>query len=116
MNKKIDVNIVNKDKRTALHCASSVSDNEETIRMLLDREDMEINNVDGTGKTVLHYCCIVGYGVDILETILKYKCHNNSWITGVDHQGRAALHYAKMNDHRDIYALVLSKVSDADRK
>ena len=83
----IDPNVVDKEKRTAMHAAAEIGSLE--ICNLLFQFGTEINSSDVYGRKPIHYCGMWGGGV-----CLQWFLENGVLINELDNYGRTPLHYA----------------------
>lgn len=101
----IDVNIVDKNRKTPLHVA--VSENcEEIVKLLLHDRRIKVNECDHLEKTPLHY----SYSNRTLLAILLE--HNEVSVMHQDIYGKTILHYYSKNRSQpctDIVEMILKK-------
>ncbi|XP_063901840.1 uncharacterized protein LOC135121443 [Zophobas morio] len=105
------INIVDKNNKNALHCASeSPKDNRNIIKLLIE-QGMDVNAQNGNGTTALQRACL--HGVDEnLEMLLDFGASINI----ADKNNKNALHYASESwkDNRVIMKLLIEKGMDVD--
>ena len=80
------------------------------LNLLVDK-DVDINEVDGNEKTMLHYAA------DNNENkVVDFLLSNNININKIDEYGKTALHYAAENDNDDIVNELIKNKVDANIK
>ncbi|GFW15489.1 inversin [Trichonephila clavipes] len=84
------------DGRSALHLAVATG-SVEVVRFLVGREDCDVDILDNTFCTPLHWAAKKGFSekVDVLLSARAFH-------TSADDNGATALHYAANNNHADL--------------
>ena len=106
------VNVNYKDEEgTSLLMLACRARNNETIRMLLQKEDIDVNgSYNELKRNVLMYACACG-DIDIVKLILQFLDFD---INAQDFDGKTALMFASKEGHKEVVKLLLDKKPDID--
>jgi len=112
---KIDINLQNKWKLTALHYAVRNAKSVSLVKLLLNadkvKEKLDVNFQDDKKRTVLHYAVLLG-NKKMVELLLKGKVDVNIQ----DKKGSTALHYAAKAGNKKMIELLLEEEADVNKK
>lgn len=118
-NDMVDMNVVTKNKWSVLHyaCSKEFGGNEDILKLILTRRDININCQNEYGDTPLHFSSIFGY-VNITTIILN----DNRLILNIRNRWKNTSFedVVTMTEHYEIMKLFLEKVKtkeiDINRK
>ena len=108
-NDKVNVNTQTSSGLTALHIASQMG-NENTVKYLLDQDDININLVDTNSKTANHYA-VNGNHLEIYRMIRAHRSYDRSI---VNKEGNTADQECTLNTSLHAKAL-LGSLEDVER-
>ena len=117
MHANIDVNAVAPDGRTALHAACHDA-RIRTVRLLFEREDLDVNKTDSTGSTPLITACSAHAKVseELYDIVTLLLMHADTNVNAATRDGLTALHIAcERKNEKIVHSLLKHKSIDVDK-
>ncbi len=92
------------DSRTPLHQAI-LNGHIEAVSLLISRPAIDLERLDSSGRTVLHYAALTGNN-HAIRAILATS-NGPDLLTREDHVGRTPYDYVESNKHEDCSKIML---------
>jgi len=108
INKGVDLDIKNKEGRTALFEAVRKSNNIEIIDLLIEK-GANVNIKDNGGCSILSKAIYQIPSVDVRQRIIKILLEKGVKINDIDNDGKTSLHLAVIKGDKEIVNLLLDK-------